>query len=185
MLKASLTNPAAPSGVGLGAIMSEIVKAPGWNRPEVFLFPPWRGSGVTCDAFGIQRDKYEVSGSGRLDADGVTVIDYVVAFDSGLTNVHAWRIKADTGEQIMARDLMTGEDAKGRCTPRGFYWATRAPLRTAFGTRVCRVELSYEILGAHEAISAVTAAFLGVTVATASAHLRHLDAAQQEQRKAS
>ncbi|HEY3812281.1 MAG TPA: hypothetical protein VGL66_03575 [Caulobacteraceae bacterium] len=164
--------------------MSEIVKAPGWNRPEIFLFPPWRGSGVTCDAFGIQRDKYEVSGGGRADTDGAVIIDYVVAFGSGLTNVHAWRIKPDTGEQIVAYDLMSGEDAKGRTTPRGFYWATRAPIRTAFGTRVCRVELAYEILSAHEGISTVTAALLGVTVATASAHLRHLDAAQQEQRKA-
>ena len=165
--------------------MAEIAKAPGWNRPEVFLFAPWRGTGVTCDAFGIQRDKYEVSGSGRHDADGSVIIDYVVAFSGGLTNVHALKIKPDTGEQIIAHDLISGEDAKGRTTARGFYWATRAPLRTAFGTRVCRVELVYEILGANEAISTVTAAFLGVTVATASAHLRRVDAAQQEQRKAS
>ena len=166
------------------AVKTPRATLPPEHRPEVFLFPPWRGQGVTCDAFGIQRDKYELSGGGRLDADGSVIIDYVVAFDGGLTNVHAWKIKPDTGEQIFARDLVSGEEAKGRTTPRGFYWATRAPIRTAFGTRVCRVELSYEIIGAHEAVSTVTAALLGVTVATASAHLRHLDAAQQEQRKA-
>ncbi|HWE44862.1 MAG TPA: hypothetical protein VG407_02450 [Caulobacteraceae bacterium] len=163
--------------------MASIAKAPGWNRPETFLFPPWRGSGVTCDAFGIQRDKYEVSGGGRIDEDGSAVIDYVVAFASGLTNTHAWKIKPDTGDQIFARDLMSGEDARGRITPIGFYWITRAPIRTAFGTRLCKVEVSYEILSASEAISTVTAALLGVTVATASAHLRYLDAGQQDQRK--
>jgi hypothetical protein len=147
------------------------------GRPEIFLYPPWRGSGVVCDAFGLQRDKYEVHGEGRIGDDGAVIIDYTVAFGSGLTNVHAWRIKPDTGEQVVALDLNSGVEARGRVTAKGFYWATKAKMHTAFGLRQCQVELAYDILGPHECATSSTIAFLGVTVATARAHIRHLQAA--------
>jgi hypothetical protein len=158
--------------------------APTGNRPEVFLYPAWKGAGVTCDAFGIQRDRYEVSGGGRRDPDGSAIIDYVVALESGLTNVHAWKFRPDTGDQIIARDLVSGEEIRGRVTATGFHWSTHAPMKTPFGVRRCRIDLAYDIKGS-EAQSAVTVSFLGVTVATASACLRHLDAVQEDLKAAS
>jgi hypothetical protein len=161
------------------------VKAPAGNRPEVFLYPAWRGQGVTLDAFGIQRDRYNIHGGGRVDdADGGVIVDYVVTFDSGLTNTHAWKFKPDTGDVVIARDLVTGQNARGRVTRDGFSWSTRARMRTAFGTRLCRVEVSYRISAPGSATTSVTIGLLGVPVATASAQIRHLEAAKTAEKVA-
>jgi hypothetical protein len=144
------------------------------HHPAVCLFAPWRGLGVACDSFGLPRDKYEVHGGGRLDEDGATIIDWTVAFENGHTNVHAWKFASDTGEEVIATDLLTGVEARGRVTPQGFYWVTCARMKTPLGMRMCRVELSYTILSADEARTSVTIDFLGVTVATANAHISKL-----------
>lgn len=149
--------------------------APEIVRPEVFLFTPWRGHGVVCDAFGMPSDKYENSGRGRRDADGSVVLEHEARFESGVVNCFEWRLDPDAGESIRARDLKTGAELKGAMTAHGFQWEFPAMVRTPLGVRRCRVQVDYRILSPTEASSTSTVTLLGVTVGTASAHIRHLD----------
>lgn len=141
-------------------------------RPEIFLYPPWRGSGVLCDAFGIPSDRYELEGHGRTE-DGVVVIVHHVRRDSGLISEFEWKFAPAQGDLILARDLITGAEARGRMGRAGFRWAFPARNHTPFGVRRTRVEVVYRLISPHEATSAITLSLFGVTVGTASACFRH------------
>jgi hypothetical protein len=142
-------------------------------RPEVFLYPPWRGSGVLCDAFGIPCDRYELHGGGRTEPDGAVVISHHVRRDSGLDSHFEWRFAPACGDEILADDLVTGTEARGRMGRDGFRWTFHANNHTPFGVRRTRVEAVYRLISPHEATSALTLSLFGVTVGTASACLRH------------
>jgi hypothetical protein len=142
-------------------------------RPEVFLYPPWHGTGLICDAFGLPSDRYEVRGHGRTEADGAVVIEHRAEFASGIVNAYEWRFGAAQGDLVYARDQLNGIEAKGRMTARGFRWMFIAIGHTPFGRRRCRVEIDYRMLSPQEAASTITLSLLGVTVATGSSHIRH------------
>jgi hypothetical protein len=142
-------------------------------RPEVFLYPAWRGTGLVCDAFGLPSDRYEVRGQGRTEEDGAVIIEHRAEFESGLVNHFQWRMAPANGDIILARDLLKGIEAKGRMTGHGFMWAFRAEGHTPFGRRRCRVEMDYRLLSAQEATANITLSLLGVTVATGASHIRH------------
>jgi hypothetical protein len=143
-------------------------------RPEVFFFPPWRGRGLICDAFGIPSEAYDLHGQGRIDTDGAVVIEHVAEFDSGLVNTFQWKMAPAQGDLVLGRDVATGTEARGRMTAQGFRWTFLAMTRTAFGLRRCRAEIVYRMVNPHETSSSITCTFLGVTVATGSAHIHHV-----------
>jgi hypothetical protein len=159
-----------------GARQNRNAKAPANSgvRPEEFLFTPWRGHGLVCDAFGLPSDRYENAGRGRRESDGSTVIEHSAHFESGIVNDFEWRFEPNTGEAIAARDLKTGAELRGALTPYGFRWSFPATFKTPLGIRRCRVEVDYRLKSPTEATSSVTITFLGVTVGTGSAHLRHV-----------
>ena len=143
-------------------------------RPEEFLFPPWRGHGVVCDAFGLPSDKYENFGRGRREPDGAVVIEHNAKFESGVLNSFEWRFDAGDGNTIRAHDLKAGAELNGEMTAHGFRWQFPAIVKTPLGVRRCRVDVDYRILSATEVSSTSTITLLGVTIATGSAHIRHL-----------
>jgi hypothetical protein len=129
---------------------------------------------VVCDAFGLPADKYEINGQGRREADGSVVLEQVAVFESGLENRFQWKITPSPGDQIVARDLISEREARGEVTSRGFRWSFPAEHQTPFGVRRCRLDIDYVLVSPSEASSVVTVTFLGVTVGTASCHIRHL-----------
>lgn len=145
-------------------------------RPDDFLFPPWRGHGVFCDAFGLPREKYEVHGQGRREADGSVVIEYNTVLDSGLANGFEWVFSWEGPDRFRARDLKTGQTARGFLTPDGFRWEYMLVHKTPLGLRRCRVDVDYAVTQPGEASAAVTISLMGVTVGSASSHIRHVSA---------
>lgn len=150
-------------------------------RPEVFLYPAWRGHGVYCDAFGMPSGKYEVWGQGRRkdpnqdgapDA-GCVIIDYLTRLDTGVENAFEWAIRTNQGPRFRAHDRLSGQEARGMITPTGFSWTYKLLHRTPFGVRRCTVEAVFEVRGT-EASTSTTLSLMGVTVGTSSSHIRHL-----------
>lgn len=147
---------AAPTGASL--------QQPCGTRPEVFLFAPWEGKGVICDAFGIRYDDYRVDGCGVTDADGMPCIHYNITFGRNGVSRHVWRVRRDTGRKIVADDIITGAVARGLVTENGFFWGAPARIRTPLGVRRAHVEIAYAVRADGDADTDVTVRLWGVTV---------------------
>jgi hypothetical protein len=146
------------------------------RRPQHFFDQPWQGTAVTCDAFGLPRDRAELSYNPHRASDGSTLIDHRVVYESGVVNTFQWRILPSRGEQVAARDQLSGREARGCLTREGFRWSFQCLHKTAFGVRRCRTEVIYTRLSPTDGETSVTITFLGVTVGTAAGRLRRVQA---------
>ncbi len=152
----------------------EAAKARGLQiRPEVFFYPPWRGTGLICDGFGLPKERYQLRGKGRTLEDGSIVIEQCVEFESGAKDPHEWVYAPANGDQISARDLVTGKELRGRMTPRGFEWSYPLMAPTPFGLRRCSAHVEFVLSNQHEASTTVSMSLFGVVFSTATSHVRH------------
>lgn len=144
-----------------------------WVRPEQFLFPPWRGSGVYCDAFGLPAGKYETWGAGRREGD-LVVIDFDTLLDVGVANHLEWELAPNDTAELSLRDRISGQHATGALTADGFGWEWKLMHKTPLGLRRCEVVSRFELTGPNTAVTHTTLSLLGVAVGSSSSHIRHL-----------
>lgn len=143
-------------------------------RPEVFLFPSWRGQGIYCDAFGVPNGRYEIWGHGETQADGSVVIEMNTRLDIGTSNHFEWVISPSSELRFPLYDRVTGQQASGVITATGFGWSWNLLHRTPLGVRRCRVEGMFNLRGPAEASTSTTMTLWGVAVGSSSSHIRHL-----------
>ncbi|MBS0297590.1 MAG: hypothetical protein JSR45_14875 [Proteobacteria bacterium] len=141
-------------------------------RPEQFLFPPWRGSGVYCDAFGLPAGKYQVWGQGRREAD-LVVIDFDTLLDVGVANHFEWVFAPGDGLELRFSDRVSGQEATGQVTAEGFGWEWKLLHKTPLGLRRCQVSARFELTGPNSAVTSTTISLWGVSVGSSSSHIRH------------
>lgn len=146
------------------------------RRPQHFFAHAWRGHALTCDAFGLPNGSAELSYEPRELDDGSTVIEHKAESASGVTNAFQWAVMPSQGDEVLARDRLSGLTAKGGLTDAGFRWSFMCLHKTAFGVRRCRTEIEYIRRSALEAETVVTITFLGVTIGTAAGRLRQVQA---------
>ncbi len=151
------------------------LEADGEFLPDTFFVSPWKGTGVHCDAFGMVQGRYESHGKGRRDADGSLVLEQTLTFDSGAVVEFEWKIVSSARGKVKARDLRSGTDAIGETTRNGFLWRYKTRAGTPLGRRLCSVSILYVQTGPHQASNSSTINFMGVTVASATAHFHHVN----------
>src|SRR3569833_2132126 len=144
-----------------------------WVRPERFLFPPWRGSGIYYDAFSLPAGKYEVWGAGRREGD-LVVIDFDTRLDVGISNHFEWEFAPGDAAELSLRDRVSGQEATGEMTADGFGWEWKLLHKTPLGLRRCQVVSQIELTGQTSAVTHTTLSLLGVPVGSSSSHIRHL-----------
>jgi hypothetical protein len=142
------------------------------RRPQHFFAHPWRGQTLICDAFGLPSGQGELFYDPRTLDDGSMLIEHRVEFANGVVNTFQWAVLPARGDEVIARDRLSGLMAKGCLTDDGFRWSFMCLHKTAFGVRRCRTEVEYIRRSPVDAETAVTITFLGVTIGTAAGRLR-------------
>jgi hypothetical protein len=164
-------------GQSPGSCASDDPSGVDWRRPEHFFDQPWRGTAVSCDAFGLPSDRCEITYQLVRPEDGPPLLQHRIVHDSGLVNVFEWAILPEPGGRILARDRASGAEARGEVTDSGFHWSFPCRHKTPFGVRRCRTEITYKRLSETDCETSVTITFMGVMVGTAAGRFRRGGAA--------